>query len=92
LDLFCFQLAVIYKACSNPSVHRALFSATFATEVEDWCKLNLDNVVMISIGARNAATATIDQKLVFVGNETGKLTALRHIFQQVFFLFEFFEN
>ncbi|OQV20856.1 putative ATP-dependent RNA helicase DDX52 [Hypsibius exemplaris] len=76
------QLAVIYKACSHPGIRRALFSATFATEVEDWCKANLDNVVGISIGARNSATATIHQKLIFVGNETGKLTALRQIFRK----------
>lgn len=82
-DFAIFQLAVIYKACSNPAVRRALFSATFAFEVEEWCKANLDNVVMVSIGSRNAATKTVDQKLVFVGNSSGKLSALRQIMREV---------
>ena len=29
-----------------------MFSATFAHEVEQWCKMNLDNVVQVYIGAR----------------------------------------
>ena len=40
------QLAVIYKSCSeNGGCHVAMFSATMAHDVEQWCKLNLDNPV-----------------------------------------------
>ncbi|GAV09812.1 hypothetical protein RvY_19293 [Ramazzottius varieornatus] len=76
------QLAVIYKACSSPKVRRLLFSATFAIEVEEWCKQHLDNLAEVSIGARNAATSAIDQRLVFVGTEDGKTSALRKILQE----------
>ena len=46
------QLAAIYKACDKNTVRRAMFSATFASSVEEWCKLNLDNVVQVYIGGR----------------------------------------
>lgn len=46
------QLATIFLACTSPRVRRALFSATFTTEVEQWCKLNLDNLVSVNIGPR----------------------------------------
>ncbi|KFP75679.1 putative ATP-dependent RNA helicase DDX52, partial [Apaloderma vittatum] len=46
------QLAYIFLACTSHLVRRALFSATFAHDVEEWCKLNLDSVVLVSVGAR----------------------------------------
>ncbi|CAL4242277.1 unnamed protein product, partial [Meganyctiphanes norvegica] len=71
------QLATIYSACTSPKIHRALFSATFAHEVEHWCKLNLNNVAMVSVGIRNTASQNVKQELVFCGDESGKLIALR---------------
>jgi superfamily II DNA/RNA helicase len=39
-------LAVIYKACGDSGgMCCAMFSATMAPDVEQWCKLNLDNPV-----------------------------------------------
>ncbi|XP_065663645.1 probable ATP-dependent RNA helicase DDX52 isoform X2 [Hydra vulgaris] len=78
------QVALIYQACSNPSIKRLLFSATLANSVEDWCKDHLDNVVRITVGNRNAATDTIDQELIFVGQESGKLLAIRQILHKGF--------
>lgn len=46
------QLASIFLACTSHLLRRALFSATFAHDVEEWCKLNLENVVLVSVGAR----------------------------------------
>lgn len=46
------QLASIFLACTSHKVKRAMFSATFAYDVEQWCRLNLDNVITVSIGAR----------------------------------------
>ncbi|KAL5018893.1 hypothetical protein ScPMuIL_004615 [Solemya velum] len=76
------QLATVYKACDSSNVRRAMFSATFAHDVEEWCRLNLDNVVQVYIGARNSATDTVEQQLVFVGSESGKLLAIRDIIQK----------
>jgi len=50
--LFISQLAAIYKACDSKDVRRAMFSATFSYDVEEWCRLNLDNVIQVYIGAR----------------------------------------
>jgi len=48
--VFSFQLAVIYKSCSeNGGCHVAMFSTTMAPDVEQWCKLNLDNPVRSSV-------------------------------------------
>ena len=46
------QLATIYQACDSTHVRRAMLSATFTHEVEQWCKLNLDNVITVTVGQR----------------------------------------
>ncbi|XP_042887305.1 probable ATP-dependent RNA helicase DDX52 [Penaeus japonicus] len=76
------QLAAVYRACTGPNIRRALFSATFAHEVQHWCKLNLNNVAMVTVGIRNTACEDVKQELVFCGNETGKVLALREIFRK----------
>ncbi|XP_030848092.1 probable ATP-dependent RNA helicase DDX52 isoform X2 [Strongylocentrotus purpuratus] len=78
------QLGIIYQACDSSQVRRAMFSATFAYDVEQWCRLNLDNVVTVSIGARNTANDRIEQELIFVGSESGKLLAVRNLFSKGF--------
>ncbi|XP_022085857.1 probable ATP-dependent RNA helicase DDX52 [Acanthaster planci] len=78
------QLATIYQACDSTHVRRAMFSATFTHDVEQWCKLNLDSVVMVTVGQRNTATELIQQEMVFVGGEYGKLLAVREIFRKGF--------
>ncbi|XP_062867326.1 probable ATP-dependent RNA helicase DDX52 [Trichomycterus rosablanca] len=78
------QLATIFLACSSPKIRRALFSATFTTEVEQWCKLNLDNLVSVNIGPRNSAVETVEQELLFVGAENGKLLAMRELIKKGF--------
>ncbi|KAK2502799.1 hypothetical protein MC885_019109 [Smutsia gigantea] len=98
------QLASIFLACTSHKVRRAMFSATFAYDVEQWCRLNLDNVITVSIGARiqrakakmalgnysvcflfrNSAVETVEQELLFVGTETGKLLAMRELVKKGF--------
>lgn len=76
------QLAAIFQACSSPALRRAFFSATCAPDVEKWCKLNLDNLVVVNIGARNSAAETVEQELLFVGAENGKLLAFRNLIRK----------
>lgn len=79
------QLATIYRACSEEGeaqLRRAFFSATLATEVEEWCSLNLDNVASVTIGQRHTATDTIKQTLVYTGTEKGKLLAFRQLMEK----------
>ncbi|XP_037324133.2 probable ATP-dependent RNA helicase DDX52 [Pungitius pungitius] len=78
------QLAAVFLACSGSMVRRAFFSATCSPDVEQWCRLNLDNLVSVNIGHRNAAVATVEQELLFVGTENGKLLAMREIIQKGF--------
>nr|XP_033778603.1 probable ATP-dependent RNA helicase DDX52 isoform X2 [Geotrypetes seraphini] len=78
------QLASIFLACTSHVVKRAMFSATFAHDVEHWCKLHLDNVISVSVGARNSAVETVEQELLFVGSETGKLLAMRDLIKKGF--------
>lgn len=78
------QLASIFLACTSHKVRRAMFSATFAYDVEQWCRLHLDNVVTVTIGARNSAVETVEQELLFVGSETGKLLAMRELVKKGF--------
>nr|CAG4643980.1 EOG090X06T3 [Lepidurus arcticus] len=61
------QLATIYKACGKSGVKRAFFSATVAYEVEQFCKLELDNLATVAVGPRNSAAEMVEQRLVFVG-------------------------
>ncbi|XP_037124780.1 probable ATP-dependent RNA helicase DDX52 [Syngnathus acus] len=78
------QLAAIFLACSNAKVRRAFFSATCTQEVEQWCRLNLDNLVSVNIGHRNTAVNSVEQELLFVGTENGKLVAVRDIIKKGF--------
>ncbi|XP_024119542.1 probable ATP-dependent RNA helicase DDX52 [Oryzias melastigma] len=78
------QLAAIFLACCGAKVRRAFFSATCTAEVEQWCRLNLDNLVSVNIGHRNTAVDTVEQELLFVGSESGKLVAMRDIVKKGF--------
>ncbi|KAK5858494.1 hypothetical protein PBY51_002629 [Eleginops maclovinus] len=78
------QLAAVFLACSGSKVRRAFFSATCTSDVEQWCRLNLDNLVSVNIGHRNAAVESVEQKLLFVGTENGKLVAMRDIIKKGF--------
>ncbi|XP_056586713.1 probable ATP-dependent RNA helicase DDX52 [Triplophysa dalaica] len=78
------QLATIFLACSSPKIRRAFFSATFGTDVEQWCRLNLDNLVSVNIGPRNTAAETVEQELLFVGSESGKVLAIRDLIKKGF--------
>uniref|UniRef100_A0A671WQZ4 Probable ATP-dependent RNA helicase DDX52 n=1 Tax=Sparus aurata TaxID=8175 RepID=A0A671WQZ4_SPAAU len=78
------QLATVFLACSGSKVRRAFYSATCTSDVEQWCRLNLDNLVSVNIGHRNTAVETVEQELLFVGTENGKLVAMRDIIKKGF--------
>ncbi|XP_051903301.1 probable ATP-dependent RNA helicase DDX52 [Hippocampus zosterae] len=78
------QLAAIFQACSGAKVRRAFFSATCTQDVEQWCRLNLDNLVSVNIGHRNTAVDSVEQEMLFVGTENGKLVAVRDIIKKGF--------
>jgi ATP-dependent RNA helicase DDX52/ROK1 len=73
------QLDQILLACSNKDKKIAMFSATYTPVVAKWCVHNMKALIRITIGQRNAATDSVDQELLFVGNEQGKLLAFRDL-------------
>lgn len=78
------QLGTIYRACDTKDVRRAFFSATCSYEVEKWCKQTLNRLVTLTVGQKNGAVQLIEQKLVYVGMESGKLLAFRNLVIEVF--------
>jgi len=68
-------------ACSRTSLQKALFSATVPQKTLEIVDSIMDNAVHITIGARLATASNIDQKLVYCGNEEGKLVAIRTLLQ-----------
>lgn len=46
------QVAQIYTACNHPNIKRALFSATLANGVEEFCHAHLSNFVKIVVGTQ----------------------------------------
>ncbi|TYI04098.1 hypothetical protein ES332_A11G391100v1 [Gossypium tomentosum] len=76
------QIDSVVKACSNPSIIRSLFSATLPDSVEELARTIMHDAVRVIIGRKNAASESVNQKLVFAGTEEGKLLALRQSFQE----------
>ncbi|XP_034946217.1 probable ATP-dependent RNA helicase DDX52 [Chelonus insularis] len=73
------QLEIISKACTNKNLRQAMFSATNTPIVTNWCKYKLNGLITVTVGHRNAATDMVEQELLFVGSERGKLVAFRNI-------------
>jgi ATP-dependent RNA helicase DDX52/ROK1 len=78
---FLCQIDEIFNQISDKNVQKALFSATFGPQVQELASNILNNNISITIGNENASPTTIDQKLLFVGREDGKLLALRQLIQ-----------
>jgi ATP-dependent RNA helicase DDX52/ROK1 len=79
---FLSQVDEILASCSHASLRRSLFSATMGPMVHELAGAILKNPVSVSIGRQNTGANTIDQKLVFTGNEEGKLLAMRNLIRE----------
>lgn len=73
------QFDQIFNACSNEQKKLALFSATWAHPVVKWARKNVKKLLTVTIGQRNSATDMVEQELLFVGNEAGKMIAFRNL-------------
>ncbi|KAJ3027323.1 RNA-dependent ATPase rok1 [Rhizophlyctis rosea] len=78
---FLEQIDEILAACTSPKLQKALFSATIPSGVEQLAKTFMADPIRVVIGQKNAATETINQKLLYVGQESGKLIAIRQLIQ-----------
>lgn len=79
---FAEQIDEVLAACKDPGVVRSMFSATLPETVEALARTVMQDPVRVVVGERNTAVETVEQKLLFVGSEGGKLLAMRQMFQQ----------
>ncbi|CAG8776108.1 7470_t:CDS:10, partial [Gigaspora margarita] len=79
---FLDQTDEIFAACSNIKLQKYLFSATLPSGVESLANNFMKDPIRIVVGLKNAATETIKQQLIYVGEENGKLTAIRQMIQE----------
>ncbi|KDN38322.1 putative ROK1-ATP-dependent RNA helicase [Tilletiaria anomala UBC 951] len=79
---FLAQTDSILAACSHPKLRKALFSATLPSGVEEMANTFMVDECRVIVGTKDAANERIEQSLVFVGSEDGKLHALRSLIQE----------
>ncbi|KAJ1557335.1 RNA-dependent ATPase rok1, partial [Nowakowskiella sp. JEL0078] len=79
---FLDQVDEILAACSSPKLIKALFSATFPSGVETLANTFMTDPIRVVIGQKDGATETIIQKLMYVGQEEGKLIAIRQMVKE----------
>lgn len=76
------QVDTILGACSNPDLQKTLWSATMHPHIMSLANGFMRDPVLVSIGNKDAAATTINQKLVYAGDEAGKVAALQQIFRE----------
>ncbi|PVU88229.1 hypothetical protein BB561_005964 [Smittium simulii] len=76
---FVEQVDNILSECNISELQISIFSATVPSMVEALAGRIMKDPVKVFVGASNAATDTIDQNLVFVGQEEGKLIEIRNM-------------
>lgn len=79
---FAEQIDGVLAACTDPAVVRSMFSATLPETVEALARTVMQDPIRVVIGERNTPVETVEQKLLFVGSEEGKLLAMRQMFQK----------
>lgn len=79
---FVEQTDSILADCTNVKIRKSLFSATIPSGVEEMAHSIMNDPIRIIVGHKEAASSSIDQKLVFTGSEEGKLLAIRQMIQQ----------
>ena len=78
---FLAQMDEVLAQCTRPTLQRCLFSATTSQLVLELSQSLLTRPVQLTIGRANTGADTIDQQLLFVSNEEGKLLAIRQLVQ-----------
>jgi ATP-dependent RNA helicase DDX52/ROK1 len=76
---FAEQSDAILTACTNPKLRKAMFSATIPSGVEEMANSIMTDPIRVIVGLKEGASDTVEQKLVFTGNEEGKLMAIRQM-------------
>lgn len=79
---FVEQTDSLLAQLTHPKLRKSIYSATIPAPVEELANTIMRDPIRIIVGHKEAASSTIDQKLVFTGNEEGKLVAIRQMLQQ----------
>lgn len=81
---FLAQSDALFASCTNSKLLRAMFSATIGERPERMARAIMFAPVRVIIGGRVATLKSdlIDQQLVFVGTEGGKLVHFRSMLQE----------
>ncbi|SCU83430.1 LAME_0C05160g1_1 [Lachancea meyersii CBS 8951] len=82
---FVEQADSILASCRDPQLRKSMVSATMPSGLEQIAQSIMLDPVRIIIGHKEAANSSIEQKLVFCGNEEGKLVAIRQLIQEGYF-------
>ncbi|CAI5756429.1 unnamed protein product [Candida verbasci] len=78
---FAEQTDEILSHC-NSTIRKSIFSATIPSGVEEMAHSIMKDPIRVIVGHKEGAAQTIEQKLIFTGNEEGKLLAIRQMIQQ----------
>ena len=78
-DSFLAQIDTIFAECTNDNLQKSMFSATMPSTIETLATSVMRDPIRLIIGNKEGATTTIDQKLTFVSDESGKLLAIRQL-------------
>ncbi|KAK6203205.1 ATP-dependent RNA helicase ROK1 [Scheffersomyces amazonensis] len=76
---FVEQTDDILSNCNNPKLRKSMYSATIPSGVEEMAQTIMKDPIRIIVGHKEAASSTIEQKIVFTGDEQGKLIAIREM-------------
>jgi ATP-dependent RNA helicase DDX52/ROK1 len=75
---FLEQIDTILSNCQdNHKIAKFMFSATMQPGIEEIVRNVMNDPIKVQIGIKNATASTVSQRLVYVGNEDGKLRTLR---------------
>lgn len=80
-DCFLEQMGKLITLCQNgKSVQKVIFSATIPTGIEDLARMFLLDPIRVTVGRLSSAIShRIEQSLVYVGREEGKIMALKQM-------------
>lgn len=84
---FLEQLETILKNCvGEQPPAKFLFSATMQPGIEEHVRQTVmgEKCLKIQIGVRNTTASAVEQKIVYVGHEDGKLQTLRQLLRDGF--------
>lgn len=73
---------IINAIKDSNNLKKIMFSATIPSRIEEIAQSIMDNPIRVIIGKKEAANLNINQKLIFCGNEEGKLIAIKQLIQE----------